>query len=102
MITYASIGPFVVRRGRGHVAQRAEAMMQCGNDDSGDFTQVRATGKRKTLLLLWWIDGAIMVAERSTLAQQGRQWLHAYECVDVQLSNLANPLYGCHGPPFIG
>jgi hypothetical protein len=27
--------------------------------------------RRKTLLLLWWIDGGKVVVERSTLARQG-------------------------------
>ena len=35
------------------------------------FTQVRATMRRKTLLLLWWIDGGKVVVVHSTLARQG-------------------------------
>ena len=35
------------------------------------FTQVRAAARRKTLLLLWWIDGENVVVEHSTLARQG-------------------------------
>ena len=35
------------------------------------FTQVRAVVRRKTLLLLWWIDGGKVMMERSTLAWQG-------------------------------
>ena len=34
------------------------------------FTQVRATARRKTLLMLWWIDGGMSVVVRSTLARQ--------------------------------
>ena len=44
---------------------------QHDRDHTGSFTQVRATMRRKTLLLLWWIDGGNVVAEHSTLARQG-------------------------------
>ena len=46
-------------------------MGQHDKDHVGSFTQVRASASRKTLLLLWWIDGGKVVVERSTLARQG-------------------------------
>ena len=46
-------------------------MGQHDRDHTGFFTQVRAAVRRKTLLLLWWIDGGKVVVERSTLARQG-------------------------------
>ena len=51
---------------------------QHGKDHAGIFTQVRAAVRRKTLLLLWWIDGGKVVVEYSTLARQGQQWLRTY------------------------
>ena len=59
------------------------------------FTQVRAAARRKTLLLLWWIDGGMSVAMHGTLARQGLPrgrsdyaplvaWVH-------RLSNLITP-----------
>ena len=48
------------------------------------FTQVQAAVRRKTLLLLWWIDGGKMVlsATRSPGRDaSGRERLRAYECV---------------------
>ena len=39
-----------------------------------NFTQLRAAARRKTLILLWWIDGGKVVVERSTLARQGLPW----------------------------
>ena len=47
---------------------------QHNRDHTGSFTQVRAAVRRKTLLLLWWIDGGKVVVERSTLARQGLPW----------------------------
>ena len=47
---------------------------QHGRDHTSSFTQVQAATRRKTLLLLWWIDGGKVVAERSTLARQGLPW----------------------------
>ena len=44
---------------------------QHDRDHRGDFTQVWAATRRKTLLLLWWIDGVKGGGERSTLARQG-------------------------------
>ena len=57
------------------------------------FTQVRAAARRKTLLLLWWIDGRMDLVVRSTLAQQGfAQGDYVYVVVwGCQLSNLLTP-----------
>ena len=95
-------GRMLVRLGDVTLHKDQRSVGQQGRDHTSNFTQVWAAAWRKTLLLLWWIDGGRMVVEHSTLARQGRQWLRAYECVGVQLSDLANPFYGCHGPPFIG
>ena len=54
------------------------SMGQSGRDHTSNFSQVQATARRETLLLLWWIDGKRVVVEHRTLAQQGRQWLRAY------------------------
>jgi hypothetical protein len=59
------------------------------------FTQVRAAEKRKTLVLLWWIDeGTVKNAWRSSLA--GSPWgeqLRAYEYTRVRiLSEVATTL----------
>ena len=42
------------------------------------FTQFRVAARRKTLLLLWWIDGGRMVVERSTLARDAATRVWAY------------------------
>ena len=96
-----SEGPLLVWRGDVTLHKEQTIVGQHGRDHTSNFTQVWAAMRRKTLLLLWWIDGGRMVVERSTPAPQGcigRQWLRAYECVRIQLSN---PFYDCHGPPFI-
>ena len=53
------------------------------------FTQGRAAVRRKTLLLLWCIDGGNMVANVAHLPGKvtlGRECLCAYECVRVRIS----------------
>ena len=46
-------------------------MEQHDKDHAGSFTQVRATVRRKTLLLLWCIDGGKMVVCTIRFARQG-------------------------------
>ena len=69
--TYGTKGPLLVRRGDGTLHKEQKNVGQHDRDHAGNFTQVRAAVRRKTLLLLWWIDGGRMVVERSTLARQG-------------------------------
>ena len=64
-------GPLLVRQGGVALHKEQTSVGQHGKNHTGNFTQVRAAARRKTLLLLWWIDGGKMVAERSTLARQG-------------------------------
>ena len=64
-------GPLLVRQGDNALHKEQTSMGQHGRDQTGNFTEVRATVRRKSLLLLWWIDGGRVVVERSTLAQQG-------------------------------
>ena len=91
-------GPLLVRQGDVAFHKEQTSVGQHDRDHTGNFTQVRAATRCKTLLMLWWIDGGRVVVERSTLTWQGRQWLHAYGRV---CSPPSNPLYGFHGPPFI-
>ena len=66
------------------------------------FTQVRAAARRKTLILLWWIDGGMEVVKHSTLSEQGLpQGSSDYARMGVWVRQLSHPSYGCHGPPFI-
>ena len=46
-------------------------MGQHGRDHAGNFTQVRASVRHKTLLLLWWIDDGKMVVCTIRFAWQG-------------------------------
>ena len=69
MATYGAIGPLWFGKGEGRIAQRAETVEQCGSDDMGSFTQVRAAARRKTLLLLWWIDERTMVKTQRSSPQ---------------------------------
>ena len=71
-------GPLLVRQRDVVLHEEQTSVGQHDRDHAGNFTQVRAAVRRKTLLLLWWIDGGKVVVERSTLARQGRQWLRAY------------------------
>ena len=64
-------GPLLVRQGDVAWHKEQTSVGQHDRDQAGIFTQVRAAVRRKTLLLLWWIDGGKVVAERSTLARQG-------------------------------
>ena len=68
-------GPLLVRQGRRRVAQRAEERGTACRDHMVDFTQVQAAVRRKTLLLLWWIDGGRMMVGCGTLP--GRVCLRA-------------------------
>ena len=67
--TYGAMSPLWFGRGDEHVAQRAETVAQHGRDHTGNFTQVQAAARRKTLLLLWWIDGGMEVVKHNTLAR---------------------------------
>ena len=100
--TYGTRRPLAGSAGGETLHKEQMSVGQHGRDHTRNFTHVRAAVRRKTLLLLWWIDGGRMVVEHSTLARHGclwAQWLCSYECVGLQPSNL---LYGCHGPPFVG
>ena len=49
--------------------------------------------RRKTLLLLWWIDGGMSVVMRSTLARQGLpRGRSDYARVVALVHQLSNPL----------
>jgi hypothetical protein len=96
--TYGAISPLWFGRGDEHIAQRAENVAQHDRDHTGNYTQVRATARRKTLLLLWWIDGGLWW-KRSALARQG--CLEARAATRVRVYKGPNPFYLCHGPPFI-
>ena len=64
-------------------------MGQHDRDDIGNFTQVWAAVRHKTQLLVWWIDGGKVVAERSTLARQGLPLGSSdYARMGCELSNL--------------
>ena len=64
-------GPLLVQRGDVALHKEQTGVGQHGRDHTSNFTQVRAPLRRKTLLLLWWIDGGRVVVERGTLARQG-------------------------------
>ena len=59
---------------------------QHDRDYAGNFTQVRAAVRRKTLLLLWWVEGRVSVGtRRSSPARSPRgEQLRAYKCARVQ------------------
>ena len=71
MATYGTKCSLLVRQGDVTLHKEQKDVVQHGGDHTSNFTQVRAAVRRKTLLLLWWIDDVKMVAKRSTLAQQG-------------------------------
>ena len=50
-------GPLLVRQGGVALHKEQTSVGQHGRDHTRNFTQVRAAVRRKTLLLLWWIDG---------------------------------------------
>ena len=52
-----------------HKERRSVA--QHSRDHTSSFTQVRAAVRRKTLLLLWWIDGGKGGGECKALSRQG-------------------------------
>ena len=93
--TYVTGQPLAGSAGGRRVAQRADQRTTARQRAHKQFTQVRAATRRKTLLLLWWIDGGMSVVMHSTLARQGLPqgcgdyarmvaWVH-------QLSNLLTP-----------
>ena len=59
--TYGAISPLWFGMGDEHIAQRVKNVAQHDRDHTGSFTQVRAAARRKTLLLLWWIDERTVV-----------------------------------------
>ena len=61
----------LVRQGGNTLHKEQTSVGQHDRDHTCYFTQVRAAVRRQTLLLLWWIDGGKVVAERSTFARQG-------------------------------
>ena len=72
--------------GRGVALHKVQTSVgQHDRDHRGNFTQVRAAVRRKTLLMLWWIDGGKNGGEHNTLGRVAS----------------TNPFYGCLGPPFI-
>ena len=77
------------------VAERADERIAAWQKAHEQFTQVRAAVRRKTLLLLWWIDGGMNVGVCSTLARQGfprgcSDYVRMVAWV-LQLSNLLTP-----------
>ena len=44
---------------------------QHDRDHAVNFTEVWAAARRKTLLLLWWIDGGKVLVVRSTVPGKG-------------------------------
>ena len=71
MATYGTRRPLAGSAGGRRVAQRVDQRTAARQRAHKQFTQVRATVRRKTLLLLWWIDGGKVVVVCSTLARQG-------------------------------
>ena len=99
--TYGTGWPLAGSAGGRRVAQRADQRTAARQRAHKQFTQVRAAARRKTLLLLWWIDGGMNVVVRSTLSRQGSArghsdyvrmvaWVH-------QLCNLLTPPSGAMG-----
>ena len=77
-------GPLLVRQEGVTLHKEQTSVGQHDRDHVGIFTQVRATVSRKTLLLVWWIDGGKEVVEHSTLARQGLpQGGSGYSCMGV-------------------
>ena len=93
--TYGTRRPLTSSTGGRRIAQRADQRTTARQRAHKQFTQVRAAARRKTLLLLWWIDGGMSVVMRSTLARQGLpQGGSVYARIvawDCQLSNLLTP-----------
>ena len=69
--TYGTRRSLAGSAGGRRVAQRGDEHGAAWQGSHKQFTQVRATVRRKTLLLLWWIDGGKGGGEHSTLARQG-------------------------------
>jgi hypothetical protein len=49
-------GPLLVRQGDVALHKEQTSVGQHSRDHTGNFTQVWAAARRKTLLLLWWIE----------------------------------------------
>ena len=69
--TYGTEWSLAGLAGGRRVAQRADQRAAARQRAHKQFTQVRATARRKSLLLLWWIDGGMNVVVRSALSRQG-------------------------------
>jgi hypothetical protein len=71
--TYGAIGPLWFGRGKGALHKERRARSSTTMITRAVFTQVRAALRRKTLLLLWWIDERTMVeTQRSSPARSPR------------------------------
>ena len=60
------------------------SVVQRARDHIGNFTQVRAAVRRKTLLPLWWIDSGKGGGGRNALCPAGlpqAKWLRVYKYV---------------------
>ena len=64
-------GPLLVRQGDVALHKEQMSVGQHGRDNVGSFTQVPATVRHKTLLLLWWIDGGKMEVGATRLPGRG-------------------------------
>ena len=87
--TYGTGGPLAGSAGGVALHKEQTSVGQCGRDHTGNFTQVRAAVRCKTLLLLWWIDGGKMLVSAAHLpgsVASGRKWLRAYECEGVWIN----------------
>ena len=67
-------GPLLVHQGGVVLHKEQTNARQHNRDHTGSFTQVRASVRHKTLLLLWWIDGGKVEVVRSTIGRQGLLW----------------------------
>ena len=69
--TYGTrMSPCWFGRGESRCTKSRPTQGDAAGDHTSNFTQVQAAVRRKSLLLLWWIDGGRVVVERSTLAWQ--------------------------------
>ena len=100
--TYGTGWPLAGSARARHIAQRAYQRAAARQRAHKQFTKVWAAARRKTLLLLWWIDGGMSVVTRSTLARQGLpRGRNDYARMVSWVHQLSNPSYESHGPPFI-
>ena len=82
-------GPLLVWRGDNTLHKEKTGVRPRGRDHTGNFSQVRAAVRHKTLLLLWWIDGGKVVGEHSRLSRQGLpQGGSGYARTSAWVSNL--------------